>query len=87
MVWTSIHQSNRSYVKPCKRFVFIKKTKLLDFTGPEPGRRHQVIVYKNCFRLAIPSNKEYSVAQMKDLLGEISELLGRKITDREWESL
>ena len=46
-----------------------------------------MIVYKNCFRLAIPSNKEYSVAQMKDLLGEISELLGRKITDREWESL
>jgi hypothetical protein len=38
-------------------------------------------------RLAIPSNLEYSVAQLRMMIGEVSALLGRTITLNEWNSL
>jgi hypothetical protein len=35
----------------------------------------------------IPSNKEYSMPQVKMLLNEIEHEIGRKITLEEWDSL
>jgi hypothetical protein len=37
--------------------------------------------------LTIPSNKEYSMPQVKMLLNEIEQEIGRKITLEEWDSL
>jgi len=38
-------------------------------------------------RLAIPSNPEYSVPQLKMLIREVEAIIGRKITLKEWEEL
>ncbi len=38
-------------------------------------------------RLAIPSNAEYSVPQLKFMLREIELILGRTITSFEWNNL
>lgn len=35
-------------------------------------------------RLAIPSNAEYSVPQLRMLLREVESILGRAITHAEW---
>jgi uncharacterized protein (DUF486 family) len=39
------------------------------------------------YRLTIPSNREYSVPQLKMMLKEVEEILGRGITLEEWDSL
>lgn len=38
-------------------------------------------------RLAIPSNAEYSVPQLRVLLPEVAEIFGREISAGEWEGL
>jgi hypothetical protein len=38
-------------------------------------------------RLAIPSNAEYSVVQLRVMLREAEEILGREITLAEWDEL
>jgi benzoyl-CoA reductase/2-hydroxyglutaryl-CoA dehydratase subunit BcrC/BadD/HgdB len=38
-------------------------------------------------RLTIPSNAEYSVAQLRVMLQEVEEILGREITLEEWLQL
>jgi len=38
-------------------------------------------------RLAIPSNKEYSVPQLRMLIREVEGVLGRGITPEEWNTL
>ena len=38
-------------------------------------------------RLAIPTNKEYSVPQLRMMLREVESIVGRKVTDSEWNSL
>ena len=38
-------------------------------------------------RLAIPSNSEYSVPQLKMMLAEMGSILGRSITLQEWNEL
>jgi len=38
-------------------------------------------------RLAIPSNEEYSVPQLRVMLREVREILGREVTLREWHRL
>ncbi|MEW6103185.1 MAG: type II toxin-antitoxin system HicA family toxin [bacterium] len=68
---------------PCKRQDFIKKLKRLGFDEPEPGGRHFYMRY-GTYTLTIPSNQEYSVNQLKILLLELKEILGRKITLDEW---
>lgn len=75
-----------SHLSPCKRRLFIKKLTQLGFTGPYSGTRHQFMVYQN-HRLAIPSNKEYSVPQLKMMIKEIESILGHQITTDEWNSL
>ncbi len=71
---------------PCKRRDFIKRLRALGFDGPYSGTRHQFLVFKN-YRLAIPSNSEYSVPQLKMMLREIEEIIGRKLEINEWNNL
>jgi hypothetical protein len=37
--------------------------------------------------LAIPNNDEYSVPQLKTLLKEVQQIMGRKISLPEWQNL
>ena len=71
---------------PCKRRDFIKHLKNLGFYGPYSGTRHQFMIFEN-HRLAIPSNKEYSVPQVRMMLLEVERILERKITSEEWNTL
>jgi hypothetical protein len=38
-------------------------------------------------RLAIPSNREYSVGQLQMMLREVERIIGRAITLEEWSRL
>jgi hypothetical protein len=71
---------------PCKRRLFIKKLKNLSFDGPFSGTRHQFMIYQN-HRMAIPSNREYSIPQLKFILKEVEKILDRQITLAEWNKL
>jgi len=71
---------------PCKRKDFIRRLRELGFDGPFFGTRHYFMVYKN-HRLAIPSNREYSVPQLRMMIHEIELILGRKVTGEEWNKL
>ena len=70
---------------PCKRTEFIRRLRKLGFSGPYSGTRHQFLVFGH-HRLAVPSNLEYSVAQVRMLIREIELILGREIGLDEWSS-
>ena len=63
---------------PSKRREFIRKLRKLGFEGPFVGTRHHFMVYVEN-RLAIPSNREYSIPQLKMMLREVEAILRRKI--------
>lgn len=93
MTWISIqvsHQTMRLLLmpkwKPCKRRVFIKKLVKLGFNPPEPGGRHFYMRYGSNV-LTIPNNDEYSVPQLKMMIKELENIIGRMITLEEWEEL
>jgi len=44
------------------------------------------MIYKQ-HRLAIPSNTEYSVAQVRMMIREVGEIIDREIRVKEWDSL
>lgn len=71
---------------PCKRRDFIHRLQQLGFEGPFSGARHQFLVHKTN-RLAIPSNTEYSVPQLRMMIREVEEILGREVTADEWGRL
>ena len=71
---------------PCKRRVFIKKLVKLGFNQPEPGGRHFYMRYGTKV-LTIPGNDEYSIPQLKMMIKELENLIGRKITLEEWDEL
>ena len=71
---------------PCKRRDFIGRLRKLGFDGPFSGTRHQFMVYKQ-HRMAIPSNTEYSIPQLRTMIREIEAIIGRQITANEWNSL
>lgn len=71
---------------PCKRRDFIRRLREIGFDGPFSGTRHQFMVYEQ-HRLAIPSNAEYSVPQLRMMIREVEEIIGRKITTDEWNRL
>ena len=71
---------------PCKRRDFIHRLHRLGFEGPFSGARHQFLVYKT-YRLAIPFNTEYSVPQLRMMIREVEEILGREVTVDEWDRL
>ncbi len=71
---------------PCKRRDFIKRLRHLGFDGPYSRTRHQFMVYQQ-HRLTIPSNAEYSVPQLRMMLDEVSQIIGREIPLDEWNRL
>lgn len=72
--------------KPCKRREFIRRLRKLGFAGPYSGARHQFMVYEQ-HRLAIPSDAEYSVPQLRMMIREIEEILNRELRLDEWNKL
>lgn len=72
--------------RPCKRRDFIHKLQRLGFTGPYSGARHHFLVFQH-YRLALPSNSEYSVPQLQMMLDEVEAILQRRITPNEWARL
>lgn len=75
-----------SRLTPCKRRDFVRRLRSLGFDGPFSGTRHQFIIYDQ-HRLAIPSNPEYSVPQLRMMLREIEVIISRKISSAEWNQL
>jgi hypothetical protein len=71
---------------PCKRREFIRRLRELQFDGPYSGTRHQFMVYAQ-HRLAIPSNVEYSVDQLRIMIREVEVIIGREIMVNEWNEL
>lgn len=71
---------------PCKWRDFIRRLRKLGFDGPYSGTRHQFMVYRQ-HRLAIPSNAEYSVSQLRMMIREAEEIIGGEITVDEWNKL
>lgn len=71
---------------PCKRRVFVRRLVGLGFSPPESGGRHFYMRY-GTHTLAIPSNAEYSVPQLKELLKEVGQITERKISLQEWQDL
>ena len=71
---------------PCKRRDFIYGLRRLGFEGPYSGSRHQFMTYQH-HRLAVPSNSDYSVPQLRMMLREVEEIIGREITAEEWNRL
>ena len=71
---------------PCKRRDFIRRLRKIGFDGPYSGTRHQFMIYMQ-HRLAIPSNPEYSVPQLRMMLREAEEIIGRQISADEWAKL
>lgn len=72
--------------QPCKRRDFITRLRLIGFDGPYSGTRHQFMVYDQRW-LTVPSNAEYSVPQLRMLLREVAEIIGRDIFVDEWNEL
>ncbi len=71
---------------PCKRRDFICRLRILGFNGPFSGTRHQFMVYER-HRLSIPSNTEYSIPQLRMMVREVEEIIGKEITADEWNCL
>lgn len=71
---------------PCKRSIFIRRLARPGFTGPYSGTRHKFLVYGD-HRLAIPSNPEYSVPQLRVILREVEKIIGRELTLTDWGNL
>lgn len=71
---------------PCKRRDFIRRLRRLGFDGPFSGTRHQFMVYEQN-RLAIPSNIEYSIAQLRMLVREVERIIEEEISTDRWENL
>ena len=70
----------------CKRQEFIRRLRKLGFEGPYTGTRHQFMVHKQ-HRLAIPSNAEYSIPQLRLMLREVEQIITRRISVEDWGHL
>lgn len=70
----------------CKRRIFIRRLRKLGFEGPYSGTRHQFMVHQQ-HRLAIPSNVEYSVPQLRMMIRQVEQILGREISAEDWTCL
>ena len=71
---------------PCKRNDFIRRLRRLGFDGPYSDSKHKFLVFGQN-RFTVPSNAEYSGPQLKMMLREAAEILGRDITVDEWTNL
>jgi len=73
-------------LNPCKRNDFIHRLRRLGFDGPYSGSKHQFMIFGQN-RLAIPTNSEYSVPQLKQMLREVAEIVGREVNADDWTAL
>ena len=64
----------------------IQRLRKLGFDGPYSGTTHQFMVYGQQ-RLAIPSNAEYSMPQLRMIIREVEEIMSREITADERNKL
>ena len=71
---------------PCKRGDFVRRVNKLGFEGPFAGTRHEFMIFQQ-HRLAIPSNADYSVPQLRMLIREIEGIIGFEITLEFWDGL
>lgn len=71
---------------PSKRREFVRKLRKLGFEGPFVGTRHRFMIYGQN-RLAIPSNRDYSIPQLKMMLREVEAIIERRISPKEWKGL
>ena len=71
---------------PCKRSLFVRRLRNLGFDGPFSGSRHQFML-RGSHRLALPSNDEYSVPQLRMMIREVERILGREVTLDDWTQL
>jgi hypothetical protein len=71
---------------PCKRHDFIRRLRKLGFAGPFSGTRHQFMIFSQR-RLAIPSNPEYSIPQLRVMIREVEGILERQISADHWNKL
>ena len=71
---------------PCKRRDFIRRLRRLGFSAPEPGGRHFFMRHDR-YTLALPSNAEYSVPQLRMLLREVERRTGIRIDAERWARL
>ncbi len=86
MEWTSTANRPLPRLSPCKRRAFVRRLRKLGFEGPYSGTRHQFMIYGQ-HRQTIPSNTEYSVPQLRMLLGQVEEILDREVSTEEWNRL
>ena len=75
-----------SQFSPCKRGEFIRRVRRLGFDGPYSGSKHHFMITGQ-HRLTVPSNAEFSVPQLKMMLREAAEIIGRDISAEEWNNL
>ncbi len=71
---------------PIKRRDFVRKLRALGFDGPHRGTRHEFLVFGQ-HRQTIPTNPDYSLPQLKMLLRQVEQIIGRKISVDEWDAL
>jgi hypothetical protein len=71
---------------PCKRRDFVRRLRKLGFDGPYSGTRHQFMIFGQ-HRLAVPSNAEFSVPQLRMMLREVQQIVGRTVETDEWNDL
>lgn len=71
---------------PCKRKEFMRRLRGLGFDGSYSGTRHQFMIFGEK-RLAIPSNPEYSIPQLRFMMREVETIVGREITLEAWSEL
>jgi hypothetical protein len=72
--------------RPLKRRDFIRRLRALGFDGPFSGTRHQFMIMGQ-HRQTIPTNSEYSVAQVRLLLRQVESILERPVSLEEWSAL
>ena len=72
--------------RPCKRRDFVRRLRQLGFEGPYAGSRHHFLVFEH-HRLAIPSDTEYSVPQLRMMVRELEAILDRRLSADEWNRL
>lgn len=75
-----------SHWLPCKRREFIRWLRVLGFDGPFSGTRHQFMIF-GTHRLAIPSNEEYTVPQLRFMLQEVANITGRQPSADDWNAV
>jgi hypothetical protein len=71
---------------PCKRRDFIRRLRKIGFDGPYSGTRHQFMILGQ-HRLAIFTNSEFSVPQLRMMVREVQQIVGRDIHPDEWNNL